>query len=499
MGRRIRWLGLIFIIVFALVLAQLVNVQLVKAPGLGSAAANPRNASAHLDNLRGPILLENGTVLAQSVRATKSPFKYQRIYSQGSLYSGVVGYSSLFYGTSGLEYEYNSYLTQHKQPAQNLQQLLSPPQPTTDSLVLTLDPTMQKAAQQALNSIVGPNKDGAIVAIDPTTGDIEAMYSSPTFDPNPLASANVSAEQLAMLSYNVPDHEGFRPIEPMATQLRFPPGSTSKVVTTAAVYDRDPSLSTYSASYESCTNLPQGRQLCNDDDERCGGPISQMLPQSCDTGYAMLGLALGGTKLSQEAQSFGYNQVPPLDLPHVIPSAFPRASQFGTGPNDLGAPGVAYSSIGQQNVAATALQNALIAAGIADGGVIMTPHLVHEIDGPNGQIVKSFTPVPWLRPASQSTAAAITPLMQAVASSGTAAGTLNLGLDPAVKTGTAQTGNGTNDTDDWMIGFAPANDPKIAVAVVVPSQAVSATGAAVAGPIMNAMLTAARSASDSAG
>ncbi len=160
---------------------------------------------------------------------------------------------------------------------------------------------------------------------------------------------------------------------------------------------------------------------------------------------------------------------------------------------------MAYSAIGQQDVAATALQNALVAAGIADGGVIMRPHLVSEIDGPGGQVVKSFAPQPWLRAAKQSTAAALTPLMRAVAASGTAAGTIDLSLDPAVKTGTAQTGNGTNQTDDWMIGFAPASNPTIAVAVVVPEQAVSATGAAVAGPIMNEMLTAARSLSGAQG
>jgi peptidoglycan glycosyltransferase len=497
MARRIGWVGIVLVLCFAVVLVQLVNVEFRRAPALANAPDNPRNQVNQYENNRGLIMASDGTVLAQSVPASSGPYKYMREYPGGPLYSQLVGYSSIFYGTSGIENEYNSSLVPHSQSAQSLSQLLSPPPPTTDNITLTVNPTLQAVAAKALASVSNSNKDGAIVAINPTTGAIEAMYSSPTYDPNPLANPNVTAvEQPAWTAYNTKDAEGFFPLRPIATGEYFQPGSTSKIVTTAAVYNIDPALSSFSAIVEPCLTLPQSNKLlCNDgtdptNSSACGGTIPNMLPPSCDPGYAQLGLALGGTDLSQQANDFGYNTVPPLDLPGVIASVFPGTS----GPNNIGPgnePFLAYAAIGQDYVQTTALQNALVAAGIADGGVIMTPHLMSQIRDAQGDIVSTFQPKPWLRATSQSSAAQIIPLMQAVASEGTASGTINLNLNPAVKTGTAQVGNSANNTDDWMIGFAPANNPKIAVAVVVPFQGVSNSGAEVAGPIMNAMLSAA--------
>jgi peptidoglycan glycosyltransferase len=220
--------------------------------------------------------------------------------------------------------------------------------------------------------------------------------------------------------------------------------------------------------------------------------MSAMLPASCDHGYGQLGLMLGGALLNQQAEAFGYNKVPPLDLPGVVASHYPSVADFGQCATCIGLPGVAYAAIGQEDVTISALQNALVAAGIADGGVVMTPHVMAEIrQSDNGQLVTTYQPKPWLRATSLSTAAQVTVLMQAVATRGTAAGRLTPSLNAAVKTGTAQTGlpNPLTNTDDWMIGFAPANDPKIAVAVAVPYQQNISQGATVAGPIMNCMLT----------
>jgi peptidoglycan glycosyltransferase len=214
-----------------------------------------------------------------------------------------------------------------------------------------------------------------------------------------------------------------------------------------------------------------------------------MLPPSCDPGFAELGIQLGAATLSKQGALFGYNQIPPIDLPNVVPSAYPTAADLA--PNNLGQPGIAYASIGQQSVSTTALQNALIAAGMADHGTIMTPHLMAEVRDSQGKLVTSYTPKPWLQAVSAAAAAQLVPSMQAVATSGTAAGIFSPSLNVAVKTGTAQTGLPQSPTDDWMIGFAPAQDPIIAVAVIAPFQAQSDTGAQVAGPIMNTMLSAA--------
>jgi peptidoglycan glycosyltransferase len=497
MGRRIRWLGIVLILCFGLVLGQLVNIQFRRASALASSPDNPRNSQLHLDNNRGAILAADGTVLARSVRATAGAYHYQREYPLGSLTAQIVGYDSLIYGTSGIEYQYNNYLQSHRPAeASSLSQffsnLLNPPPRTVDNVTLTLQPYLQQTAQQALASVVGANKDGAVVAIDPATGAVEAMYSAPSFDPTPLSSPVQATENLGRLAYVAKDAEGFSGQYPIATAVRFPPGSTSKVVTSEAAFNLDPAQAGFVAPTIDCLPLPQSnKQLCNSTGQPCGGTIAQMLPPSCDPGFAELGLQLGAETLSKQGALFGYNQIPPIDLPNVVPSAYPTASDLA--PDKYGAPGIAYTSIGQQNVAATALQNALIAAGIADHGTVMTPHLMSEVRDAQGKLVTSYTPKPWMQAVSPAAAGQLIPIMQEVATSGTAAGIFSPSLNVAVKTGTAQTQLPQSPTDDWMIGFAPAQDPIIAVAVIVPFQAQSDTGAQVAGPIMNAMLTAALS------
>jgi peptidoglycan glycosyltransferase len=222
--------------------------------------------------------------------------------------------------------------------------------------------------------------------------------------------------------------------------------------------------------------------------------MATMLPQSCDPGYGELGIKLGSTDLTKESQLFGYsiygakNQtVPGIDLPFVVPSTVtnipPTAQAL-----------LAYSAIGQENDQATPLQNALDAAGIANGGVIMTPHLMSQVTNTQGGVVETYQPKPMSTVATASEAAAITKLMQGVAIDGTAAGIFPAAWHVAVKTGTAQIQAPTvpEQTDDWMIGFLPASatSPPIAIAVVVPFQAYSVTGAEIAGPIVKQVLQA---------
>jgi peptidoglycan glycosyltransferase len=495
MGRRIRWLGLILIVCLSAVIVQLVNIQLVRAPSLRDSANNPRNSSKVYDNQRGNIYASDGTLLAHSVRsASASPYLYLRKYPLGSLFSQVVGYKSLYYGTAGIENQYNQQLTRHTLPAQTLSQALGfdPLQSSISNLTLTIDPHLQQTAQTALDQITGSNKDAAVFAITPSTGAVLADYSNPTFDPNVLASPDVKAEREAGFSdFDQKDSEGFFPGVPLATGQTFFPGSTFKVVTTTAVYNLDPALSNFTFPRAASTPLPNSNKLLtNDGNDVCGGDIQEMLPQSCDPGYGLLGIALGADILSKQAELFGYNSTPPIDLPRswVATPYFPPPSQISP-PNQAI---LAYSAIGQENVAASALSNALVAAGVANHGVIMTPYLVQQITNGDGTVASTHKPTPWMTAATPQAAAQVTSLMQLVVTQGTADGVgFSPQLDAAVKTGTAQTGNPEANTDDWMIGFAPANDPKIAVAVVVPYQDFSGTGAGIAGPIMKAMLDAA--------
>jgi peptidoglycan glycosyltransferase len=495
MGRRIRWLGVIMVVCLGLVVAQLVNIQLVKAKQLQTSPFNPRVASQRYVNPRGSIYAADGTVLAKSVKTpagsdtTGYSYQYVRQYPQGPLYAGITGYdSALYYGTAGIEQQYDSYLGPHQQPPQTLSQLIFRQQQplTTDSVTLTVQPSLQNAAEQALTTLPpGANKDGAVVVLQPSTGNVLAMVSNPTFDPNTLASTSLQAEQLAYLSYTQKDHEGFFPLRPIASRETFPPGSTMKVVTSTAAYNLKPSLAGFNFPVAQCVKFSDSNvQLC-DQSGPCGGTMTQMLPFSCDPGYAELGVQLGVPIMTQQSELFGYNSVPGIDLPNTSKSIFPTLA-----PNSQAFLG--QSSIGQYNVQTTALQNAMVAAGIANKGVLMTPHLMSSINDSQGSLVQTYTPKAESTVATAQAAQQVTSLMEGVISSGTASG---VGFPPylcaAVKTGTAQTDPTTGLTDTWMIGFAPANNPQVAVAVVVPQQANSSDGASVAGPIMKAVLTAA--------
>ncbi len=496
MGRRIRWLGVIMVVCLGLVVAQLVNIQLVKAKQLQSSPFNPRVSSQQYINPRGTITAADGTVLAQSIPTPAGtdnqdyPYHYVRQYPQGPLYAGITGYdSALYYGTAGIEQQYDSYLKPHQQPPQTLSQLLFRQQQplTTDDVALTVEPQLQNAAWSALTTLPpGANNDGAVVVIQPSTGNILAMVSNPTFDPNPLVSPSLHAEQLAYFSYVQKDHEGFFPLRPIATRETFPPGSTMKVVTSTAAYNLKPALAGFNYPVQQCQKFSDSNKLLCDQSGPCGGTMTQMLPFSCDPGYAELGVQLGVPIMTKQSELFGYNSVPGIDLPGTSASIFPPLA-----PNSQAFLG--QSSIGQYNVQTTALQNAMVAAGIANGGVLMTPHLMSSIHDSQGALVQTYAPKAASTVASAQAAQQVTSLMEGVTQpGGTAAGVgFPAYLCAAVKTGTAQTNPLTGLTDTWMIGFAPANHPQVAVAVVVPQQSNSLDGAHVAGPILNAVLKAA--------
>jgi penicillin-binding protein A len=498
-SRRIRWLGLVIAACFVLLFLQLNDIQVLKAHKYATNQNNPQMLTAKYSEPRGSIVSSDGTVLAQSVPAPPgSLYKYQREYPTGALFGQITGYFSYQYGTEdGVEASYNSDLVAHNQPIKTIRDLLTT-RTVTDTVTLTMSDKLQT---DAMNALAG--RDGAIVMIDPATGAIEAMYSNPSFDPNPLTSLSCAATKTegttqecaqtvasqAWAADNTPDSNGFDPLTSLSYQDTFAPGSTFKVVTTSAVYEHAPSLVNSSVPFFSC--IPPGyfqgqtTQLCNDGGTSCGGTMAVMLPESCDPGYAILGTKVGAASMTAEAESFGFNQQPPIDLPHspyqvsqfLQPSCYQNEQIF-----------LAFSSIGQKCTIASPLQMALVAAGIANGGVVMTPHVMEEVRDSQGNRVETYKPTPWLHPDSAQTAASVTNLMEGVvAQHGTAANIFPPSWDVAAKTGTAQVLNNTRTTD-WMIAFAPASAPKVAVAVVVPNQALSAYGATVAGPIVMTML-----------
>ncbi|HVC25301.1 MAG TPA: penicillin-binding transpeptidase domain-containing protein [Acidimicrobiales bacterium] len=488
MDRRVRIVAVLFIACFSLLFLQLNNLQVRKAGALQHSPYAPSTVVSTWNLPRGDIVSSTGSVLAYS---TKNPSGagYVRHYTNGPLYADVTGYYDWAQQALqfGVEDEYNSYLVQHESSVHSLSDLLT--QTTgTDTVEITISPRLQAVAEAAL----APYTDGAVVAIDPTSGAILAMYSKPSYDPNKLSSADGTAinKYYASLSPN----SGASPLVNGATSTLTAPGSTFKVITTSAILDHDPSIATEYVKPTGALTLPQTNlKLHNFAGEVCGGVLASNLWLSCDTAYGHYGLQLGGRNLAAEANAFGLNSRPPIDLPpaEVSVSRFPSAASFAQNK-----PGLAYSAIGQENVAETVLQDALVVSAIANGGTIMAPHLMaHVFDG-QGRIVATYRPHAWLHATSIATADQVRELMLGVAARGTAAGLFPPSLNVAAKTGTAEVGN-NNCSSNWLVATGPAGAgevPKVAVAAIVPYQpniACDGTGATIAGPVVAKVLDAA--------
>lgn len=481
MNRQIRLLGAGLMVLFVALFVQLNYLQVVHAGALRSNPLDSRAVVKEYTAKRGSILSADGVTLATSV-PTNDQFKYLRKYPTGSLFEQVTGYFSFTYGSDGAERSYDKVLTGKKSPfhlptsLNGLKNLLT----NTDksqSITLTVLDKLQKVAQQQL-----ANRTGSVVAVNPKTGAILAMYSNPTFDPNKLASHNL---QQVKANYKAISAIPGAFSSPAYRQTWFP-GSSFKIVTSSAVYDHDPSLATKQYPHLAALPLPQtSQELHNFAGEVCGGQLLELFTVSCNTGFGRIGLDLGADSLYAEARSFGFDQTPPIDLPFAAKSNFPPASSFAQAQ-----PLLAYSAIGQADVSATPLEMALVGAGIADKGVIMTPHILGHVTNSQNDVVSTYKPTKWLQATSAATASKVTKLMISVVNSpnGTGVAAKLPNVTVAGKTGTAQTGTG--QIDAWFVAFAPAQNPQIAVAVVLPNQPSGNEyqGGTLSAPIAKAMI-----------
>jgi len=494
MEKRIRRLGIFMMLCMVAIFVQLNNIQVLKANSLATNPANPRVQSAGRSQPRGDIVSADGVNLATSVLANSGVYKYRRVYNPNTavLFSQIVGYDSLKYGNyNGVENEYNNYLVAHNKPAKSLRDLLTG-QTVVDNVTLTINSNLQRQVAQAVDSGAPGVNGAAAVVLDPNTGAIEAMYSNPTFDPNPLVSPDLATETAYWTAEVNKQLNPGNPLRAGAYNQIYPPGSSFKVVTTSAVLEHRPDLTAMTYPLVSSITLPNTgnppQQLTNYHSSLCGGTLEQILVQSCDADFASVGQLLGAPTLVTQAQQYGFNQRIPLD----VPASTVAISNFGTEASFAqNVPGLMKSAIGQQNVTASALQMAMVAGTVANGGVEMTPHVMAQIRDSQGNLVNSYTPKPWMRATTSQTAATLTTFMQGVASSGTAAGIFPASWNVAAKTGTAQVGSlGPNPTftTDWLIAFAPVGQTKVAVAVVLPNQPGSATGATYSGPIVKQIL-----------
>ena len=478
MDRQIRRLGLVLLVLFFALFLKLNDLHVVQADKLANAPGNTRAAARDFSRERGVIQTSDGAIVAQSM-PNDGPFERLRQYPEGELFAHVGGYFSFTYGTEGAERTYNTDLAGRSVELKRLRDVLSD-RVRTGNVTLTLSKRLQEVARDALGKRVG-----AVVALNPTDGAVLAMWSFPSFDPNPLAAHD---QQAVQRTWEALQADTAKPLLPRPYRRTYAPGSTFKVVTAAAALERRGDLVAKPYPVLRDLDLPQTTSnLPNFGGSRCGGVLADLLRVSCNTGFAQMGLDLGGGDLADEAGDFGFGSRPPLDLPAVAKSVFPEGDSFRQDQ-----PALAKSAIGQQDVTATPLQMALVAAGVANGGVVMKPHVMAEVRDDEGEVVRSFQPEEWMRAMNPENAAALRDMMVTVVNNGTAGRAAVPGAQVAAKTGTAQTIG--DNSHAWLVAFAPAEAPRVAVAVIVESQpglGDTVTGGRVAAPVAQAVLSAA--------
>jgi penicillin-binding protein A len=410
---------------------------------------------------RGRILADDGSVIAKSLPKGKGTGRrYVRHYPMGSLFGHPIGYSFMEYGQTEFEKSHNSELTGEESEFGSILDELTGQKQEGEQIVTNLDPKATEVAMADLES----SGYGAVVAIEPSTGQVKVMATNPTYNPN-----RIPDELTKLNKSNVKT-----PLFNRATQGSFPPGSTFKVVTAAA------GLESGAITPNTTINAPgsitdEGHELANDYDQDWGSiSLDTALTNSVNTWFAQLGQKVGQDKLFNMMEKFGFNSKPPIDLPEEALSKSGvfdyESDKFLTrnDPVDL-----ARVAIGQERLLATPLQIAMVAAAVANKGKLMKPQIWNRVVDRDGSVTKRLDPDVYSEPISAKTAEELTTAMEGVVREGTGTKAAIPGVQVAGKTGTAETpnnkecGGGEAENQAWFMGFAPADNPKIAIAATV--------------------------------
>lgn len=482
MNEPIRRLSVVILILFLGLMGAASYIQVLSANSLNADGRNVRTLYREFGTFRGPFVVDGDTVVVS--KPVDDPFNYQRTYKDGPLYAAATGYYSVVYGRSALEQTENSLLNGSDDALfwDRLGDLFSGREQEGASVSMTLDSTLQQVASEQLG-----DQRGAVVALEPATGKILAMVTSPTYDPALLAghnTADVNENYQKLLD---------DPADPLINRAiagdTYPPGSVFKLVVAAAALESGyaPDTELYGPQELDLPNT--SATMTNYAGEKCGPTdtttLRDALRVSCNTAFANLGMSLGWSVLERTAKEFGWTDQ--IDIPL-------RAAASGL-PTDPDAAQTAMSAIGQYDVQSTPLQMAMVTAAIANDGVLMNPYLVDTVRAPDLRVVQQAEPSEYGQPMTRADAAALTSMMVDVVENGTGKAARIQGVDVAGKTGTAETGTDT-PPHSWFVGFAPANDPTIAVAVLVENggdrgaAGKEATGGIVAAPIAKAIMQA---------
>jgi peptidoglycan glycosyltransferase len=481
MNKPIRVVSVFCLVLFMALLVNATYLMYVRADSLSDDPRNRRIITATFSRERGAILVGKEAI-ARSV-PSDDQYKFQRTYSQPLKYAPITGYFSWFNQT-GVERSQNEVLAgdDSRLFVTRLVDMLSNTDPEGGNVQLTVDPAAQDAAWAGLEALPG-DAQGAVVALEPTTGRVLAMVSTPTFDPNNFASHDFGAVADLGEELNADPRE---PLINRAIGTTLPPGSTFKLVTAAAAiesgdYDAQ-SMVPGGSSYQ----LPQSTtRVGNYDGGNCGGnriTMTEALAVSCNVTFLSLADELGNEAMMEQAEKFGFNSTSLEDLPGQAASLYPEMDE----------PQTALSGIGQASVTATPLQMAMVSAGIANDGVVMRPYTVDEVRAPNLSLLDKTEASELSRAVSGSTADELTDMMVATVDEGTAYAAAIPGIRVAGKTGTAQSTE-SRPPYAWFTSFAPADDPKVAVAVLVQASETARdeiAGGTLGGPIAKAVMEA---------
>lgn len=480
MNRQVRRVGLVVVGCFVALFVQLNYLQVIRADSLANDARNVRAVKRAFSEPRGEIVTADGVLVARS-EPVDDQYERLRTYPTGPLFAHVSGFFSFNYGASGIEDAYNADLSGRNpdQQFRNLGDWLIGKEPTGD-VVLSLRNAAQEAAREALG-----DRRGSVVVLEPSTGEVVALWSNPSYDPAPLAAHDFAAATAAFDGYTA---DPTNPMLARAYRERYPPGSTFKVVTAATAIDTGTAGPETGYPALRFLDLPQSdKQLRNFGSSSCGGSMAESFRRSCNTTFGQIGLDLG-EKLVDGMRAFGIGEDVPFDLPEAR-SGGPAAGTF-----EKNKPSFANAAIGQGDIAVTPLQMATVAAAIANGGVLMAPHVVREVRDEDGQVVRRIGPDEWKRAVSPTTAAAVTSMMVSVVRAGTGTAAAVPGHAVAGKTGTAESLARPGESSAphaWFIGFAPAEAPRFAIAVIVERGGDigdEATGGRVAAPVAGRVL-----------
>lgn len=450
--------------------------SVLDAKELRDNALNKRPLFAQLRIERGAIKAGDGSVIARSVRGPRGT--YRRTYPAGSLFGHPVGYANIaLQQLSGLERFRNDELSGQGDEIESLADQLQGKRQQGDTVVTTLDPDAQRIAAEQLAATGSP---GAVVALNPRTGAVLVMASVPGYDPNALGEPGV---------FRRLNSEGSgAPLLDRATQSAYAPGSTFKVLTAAAAIDSGkytPDSVIDGSSPRDISGVPMRNDL-----GESFGPISltTAMTNSVNTVFGQIGESLGKETMGDYMRRFGFYRRPPLDLPESERVASGERLSGRLLPVQSDQVDVGRMAIGQDKLAVTPLQMAMVVAAVANGGRLMEPHLTDRIVDPDGRVVERVEPRVYGTPISPTTAEQVNAMMRTVVESGTGTAVQLPGIEIAGKTGTAEIGEfGANLTQPSFVAFAPADDPQIAIAVNV-ERSVGGFGGTVAAPIARAVL-----------